>query len=263
MTPPGWTDDLPQLVLGLAVGVFLLVVAWSELARGAPAAARVRAATRRAGGPGRLALAAIAVLVFVVLAEEVLDRGEEGAALVATVDRRIRVHARGWGDWRPAAQVIGWVTGRGLVIAVVGAAGTLLAASRVRLAGIVLGGSAAAWALAQALKLAFRVARPGSPAHDWAITGYGFPSAHALVTVVVLGLVAWSVARGRSPATRLALYAAVAVLAALTAVARLVAGVHWTSDVVAGLAAGVACLQGITILGDRLAPLPGRRAPAG
>jgi membrane-associated phospholipid phosphatase len=260
VTSAGWTDDLPQLVLGLAVGAFLLVVAWSELARHAPAAARVRAATRRGGGPGRLALAAVALLVFVALAEEVLDRGQETGAIVTAVDRHVRARARGWDALRPAARAVGWITGRGLVIALLGASGALLAASRARLAGVVLGGSAAAWALAQALKLAFRVARPGAPIRDWAITGYGFPSAHALVTVVVLGLVAWSVARGRSPATRGALYVAVAVLAALTAVARLIVGVHWASDVVAGIAAGVACLQGITILGDRLAPPP--EAPA-
>jgi undecaprenyl-diphosphatase len=71
-------------------------------------------------------------------------------------------------------------------------------------------------------------------------TGFSFPSGHALnaaLTAGVFVLVLLPVARG---AWRGALWAAAIGVTVLTGLSRIVLGVHWTSDVVAGTLLGVA-----------------------
>jgi undecaprenyl-diphosphatase len=71
-------------------------------------------------------------------------------------------------------------------------------------------------------------------------TGFAFPSGHALNAALTAGvflLVLLPVARG---AKRWLLWAAAIVVTVLTGLSRIVLGVHWTSDVVAGTLLGVA-----------------------
>jgi len=71
-------------------------------------------------------------------------------------------------------------------------------------------------------------------------TGYSFPSGHALnaaLTAGVFVLVLLPLARG---AKRWVLWGSALAVAVLTGLSRIVLGVHWTSDVVAGWLLGVA-----------------------
>lgn len=116
------------------------------------------------------------------------------------------------------------------------------------------GVSAVAWLLKEA------VDRP-RPAGA-AVSGMSFPSGHTTVTVAVVGLLAvfaaqrrwWWVAAGCA-----------AVIAAMGP-SRVLLGVHWASDVLAGYAVGLAWLIGVLLAGARWArrdgPLGDGAAPA-
>ncbi|MFB6194777.1 MAG: phosphatase PAP2 family protein [Haloplanus sp.] len=88
-----------------------------------------------------------------------------------------------------------------------------------------------AFALTLALKHAFALPRPPGAATD----GYGFPSGHALGATVVYGGLAALFDRRR---VRIAAAALIVVVAA----SRVVIGVHYLVDVVAGVGVGVAYL---------------------
>ncbi|MEH3154738.1 MAG: phosphatase PAP2 family protein [Gordonia paraffinivorans] len=107
------------------------------------------------------------------------------------------------------------------------------------LALTVLLGSASGWLLMQALK--YGVARPRPPERFrvLAIDTYSFPSGHAMMSAIVLGLVA--VAAWRSSAwvrDHRAVLAIAPVASALIGASRVYLGVHWTSDVVGGWVIG-------------------------
>jgi len=84
--------------------------------------------------------------------------------------------------------------------------------------------------------------------------GYGFPSGHAIGSTVVYGGLGWLVS---DESDRRPLYAG-ATIAALVSLSRVVVGVHYLGDVLAGVALGVALLVVVT----RYLPTPGRSFPA-
>ncbi|WP_433727321.1 phosphatase PAP2 family protein [Actinoplanes sp. CA-051413] len=85
-------------------------------------------------------------------------------------------------------------------------------------------------------------------------TGYSFPSGHALnaaLTAGVFVLVLLPVARG---AKRWVLWGAAIAVTVLTGLSRIVLGVHWTSDVVAGWLLGIAVVAVTAAAFPRLRP---------
>ncbi|SEN49496.1 PAP2 superfamily protein [Halorientalis persicus] len=84
--------------------------------------------------------------------------------------------------------------------------------------------------------------------------GYGFPSGHAIGSTVVYGGLGWLVS---GTGDRRPLYVG-ATLAALVSLSRVVVGVHYLGDVLAGVALGVALL----FLATRYLSTPGRSFPA-
>ena len=81
---------------------------------------------------------------------------------------------------------------------------------------------------------------PFTPVYDWFAdaSGYGFPSGHAIGSTIGWGAMAWAVRAGRRR-TRMALAGTVVVVVSLT---RLVLGVHYLVDTVAGAIIGLALL---------------------
>ena len=68
--------------------------------------------------------------------------------------------------------------------------------------------------------------------------GPSFPSGHSATAAALYAAVALTLARRRSPRTRALLAAGAAAIAVGVATSRVMLGVHWLSDVIAGLALG-------------------------
>jgi undecaprenyl-diphosphatase len=98
-------------------------------------------------------------------------------------------------------------------------------------------------------------------------TGYGYPSGHAASAMLVVGAVAWVVARQVRPkAGRIAVWLFAAALIVLTGIGRVRVGVHWPTDVLGGwLWAGAALLliTGLARRGERARRRSGQRLDGG
>ncbi|MBN1581662.1 MAG: phosphatase PAP2 family protein [Anaerolineae bacterium] len=90
-------------------------------------------------------------------------------------------------------------------------------------------------------------ARPRPYLFLWyvAATGRSFPSGHTLNAVVLAGLLAWLVGRRLRGWRRVVFDAGIALWALLVGLSRIYLGVHYPSDVLAGLAVGGLCLLAI------------------
>ena len=259
-----WHDDLSLTLLAGVSGVLLLGLSWAAVASRAETARRVRDACDRLGGMGRVAVSVVALVVFLAVANEVTDGARDDPdEILAQVDHGVRSEVRAHParrTFRAIAKRVGQATGLGLAVATGLVTAGLVIARRRQEALVVLLGIGTAWLLAQLLKLWFQVPRPGGRVRDWAITGFGFPSAHAMVTVVALGLFAWALGRRLPRGARFALHATVVVVTLLTALSRVVLTVHWTSDVLAGLAVGALWLN--LVVATQTWRGEGRKSPA-
>ncbi|MFF4418751.1 phosphatase PAP2 family protein [Streptosporangium sp. NPDC001559] len=94
---------------------------------------------------------------------------------------------------------------------------------------------------------------------SWA-PGSSFPSGHAMAAATGASvLVLMLLPRLRGPASRAAAWTLAAVLAVFVAYTRVALGVHWFSDVIAGLALGVVVTAGTTAGFERWRREEGRR----
>ena len=83
--------------------------------------------------------------------------------------------------------------------------------------------------------------------------GPSFPSGHSAGAAAFLGAVALLVSRGRTPHQRALIFGVAAGLAAGVACSRVMLGVHWLSDVIAGVLFGWAWVSACSIaFGGRL-----------
>jgi undecaprenyl-diphosphatase len=85
------------------------------------------------------------------------------------------------------------------------------------------------------------VARPRPTLWPWivSVSGFSFPSGHAISSAAFFPLLGWLVLRGRPHGGRWG-YAIGLLVAAYVGTGRLYLGVHWPSDVLAGWALGAA-----------------------
>src|SRR5262249_39917296 len=153
--------DGPKLILLAVVAALTLLGTWVALDRWTAAATAVRGAFRRSPWPGCAVIVLVAVPLLVAVAEDVLDR--EDGELVLQLDRSVRDAARTAGGLvvvRQAARWVSWLTGPGLLLAVLVVSAVLGAARRWRDAAVLLGGTGSAWLLSAALKTLFAIARP-------------------------------------------------------------------------------------------------------
>jgi membrane protein DedA with SNARE-associated domain/membrane-associated phospholipid phosphatase len=84
--------------------------------------------------------------------------------------------------------------------------------------------------------------RPPTPIHLITVSGYSFPSGHATAAIAVWGATAIVFSTGLKGARKAAVWAGAGIIATLVACSRVYLGVHWWTDVVAGLALGGAWL---------------------
>jgi undecaprenyl-diphosphatase len=184
---------------------------------------------------------ALCVAVFVLIAEDLLD----GGGLMSHDDDVL--------DWFVAHRTDNWITvaravstlGSFLVLLVIGAAGFVwwwrrghsMVLASVPLVALSIGSLTSTLA-----KSAFGRQRPPVSVHAVTVTLDAFPSGHAtnaaaffLASTLVTGLL-FAV----RPLVKVGLVALGAAIAGLVGLSRLVLGVHWLSDVVAGWALGTA-----------------------
>ena len=145
-------------------------------------------------------------------------------------------------------------TGGFVFLSLVSAAAVALLASRRALAEAIL--VALAFAGGQVInitmKAVFERPRPEFRDPHLNLQTFSFPSGHAMVSTAVYGAIAIiALRRIPRPASRVAIIAAVALLVGLIGVSRVYLGAHYVSDVLAGMALGLAwltlCVLAITV----------------
>lgn len=200
---------------------------------------------------------AAGMLVFIIwLAEEVLEGDTQ------RFDEQVRVivnqHAQ---PWFTAAMHFVTYFGSTIVISSLSVCAVvafyLIKWRRASL--LLLVTMAGAMVLNATLKLSFQRARPVPFFDITAPSSYSFPSGHALFSFCLLGTLAAIISRRvQGVWTRLAVWAAAAVIVMLVGFSRIYLGVHYPSDVLAGYAAAFVWVMSVAIV-DRL--LHRREAP--
>jgi cation-transporting ATPase E/undecaprenyl-diphosphatase len=95
------------------------------------------------------------------------------------------------------------------------------------------------------VKLLLHRARPNPFAAG--IEGFSFPSSHATLAMVAYGFLAFLLCEGQRHQTRVAILLTAVIAVTLIAASRLYLGVHWMSDVVAGMSLGLAWVAVLAI----------------
>jgi undecaprenyl-diphosphatase len=129
----------------------------------------------------------------------------------------------------------------------------LMAAGRHAMAWISLGSTLSGLAAAMLLKAVFLRSRPDEAFRATVVSGYSFPSGHAMMSAVVYLTLAVLLARTtQRPALRLSAVVMATLVAGLVGITRIYLGAHWASDVVAGWTAGAAWAMASWLLAEAL-----------
>ncbi len=176
---------------------------------------------------------------FLDLAE--LVRGE--SEVLKRVDSDVHSWAR---DQRSSSSTLFFVAftqlgspvGLGIIVLIV--AGILAVRGRYRWAGYLLFTTTVGALIIVQLKVFFSRARPDLAAAIRSAHGFSFPSGHAMGTTIVFGALAYLILRSQQPWKWRAagLSAATCVIVAVS-LSRVYLGVHWISDIGAGISAGL------------------------
>lgn len=227
---------------------------------------RVVAADRSA--PVRLVSAVLAMTGVMLLVAAVGEFLVVPSGLVRGIDLAWVERARGWIDGRPALEdaTLLWadLSGPWVVhpLVLLLAAGLVLTGRAPRRALLVVPLGLAGWALGSLCKLLVARPRPEPDVPIAMVDSFSYPSGHA--TNVALGAVL-VIALLRMVGRRWIRWSAtvlVLLVAALTVLNRLALGVHFVSDVVAGLVLGVTmALVGLRLLGPVTPGREGRHSP--
>ncbi len=203
-----------------------------------------------------LLIAAFSLWGFYEIAEEVLERETQ------SIDTRILLTIRQWHTpLLDRVMVVMTNIGNPSVLLV---ASLLLAAFllwRKQRAETVTLAIAAVGALGlnTVLKELFARSRPELWQRTVDVNFYSFPSGHAMMSVVVFGIIGYLLAT-HLPRWRIAIATGTVLLVCAIGFSRLYFGVHWPTDIVAGYSAGivwlVACVLSLEIWKRRYQPIP-------
>jgi undecaprenyl-diphosphatase len=198
-----------------------------------------------AGGLSVIALAAVATGTVV---DDVTD-GDGVAVLDRPVAAFVAVHRSG--ALTVVMRAVSTAGGPVVLAMVTVAAGVLAGVLWASWGPVVVAGVTTAGGAVLTVVFKGALGRPRPPLADALAPadGYAFPSAHAAIAVMALGVLAYlATARLRPWPGRVAAWAVAAVLAALVGMSRVYLGVHWTTDVIGGWAFG-ACWLAVVITG--------------
>ena len=136
-----------------------------------------------------------------------------------------------------AMTIIGTPVGLGIIAAAIAA--VLVARRLPRLAAYLIATPALGGVINKLLKAWFARARPEVSEMLRETTGYSFPSGHAMGSTLVFGALIYIAFRTFKSRRARAFWAAVCIASVLAiSFSRIYLGVHWISDIVAGIAAG-------------------------
>ena len=190
---------------------------------------------------GRLVagVAIVSTALFVVLTALVVARQTD--VLDRNLILSLRASASPW--LTTALLAVTFTSGRLAIPAFIVFALALYRRGGAHAAGYYAGACATAQALNAVMKHAVGRVRPHNVSPRLtAAGGFGYPSADAMLAVVIFGLgtlmLCWTI---RSRAARVVALGVVAIFIALAAVARVYLGAHWPTDVLGGALAGVGC----------------------
>jgi membrane-associated phospholipid phosphatase len=184
-------------------------------------------------------LMAVAVAVFATLAEEALARGDLAAFDLAFARA---LHDTRTAEWERAFSVVSWFGARQtLAVATALVAIPLLLRRQILLALAWVAAQAGGGLLNRVLKESFERSRPEFADPVLAASSWSFPSGHAMGTFIFFGVGCYLLVRNNQSWTAAAVVVtASASWCVVMAFSRLYLGVHYASDVIAGLLAGVA-----------------------
>jgi membrane-associated phospholipid phosphatase len=199
---------------------------------------------------------AVAVAVLATLTEDALAGGEMAAFDVAFAQA---LHDAQTPQWHRAFSVVSWFgTREALAIATVTVSVVLLLQRQMLFAFGFVAAQAGGGLLNRVLKETFERTRPEFADPVLAASSWSFPSGHAMGTFILCGMVCYLLVREtRSWTTAAIIVIASASWCVVMAFSRLYLGVHYASDVLAGLLAGVAwvavCVSALEVLRRRTA----------
>lgn len=107
---------------------------------------------------------------------------------------------------------------------------------------ILMTGALGGTALEQLLKYFFQRARPDTAGHLVNVSGYSFPSGHAMLSLCFYGVLLFLLVQGRSVYVKSLVFGLATLLLAAVGLSRIYLGVHYPSDVLGGFAAGTVWL---------------------
>jgi membrane-associated phospholipid phosphatase len=196
-------------------------------------------------------LAALAALVFVLLAQAFVDGGQV-VAIDDDVSRWVADSVPGAVEW--VARLFTWLGGAVGTAVVAGAAVIVLWRAARHIDAAFVGLSViGVTVLVAVLKAVYERARPESGSPIRLPHSYSFPSGHAATAVVLYGALGLLLAERASSRPRAAAWLAAAAAVSLAiGASRILLNVHFVSDVAAGFAVGLAWLFCCAIARDVL-----------
>ncbi|MGQ4649907.1 phosphatase PAP2 family protein [Lyngbya aestuarii] len=194
---------------------------------------------------GGLIVAGLALWGFAAIAEEVLEQ-ETQAIDQAILQVFASFHTPLLNQIMVGVTFLGeplWLTALSVVFGIV-----LLRQGRWTAVITLIIASGGAIGLNFLLKAVFARSRPTLWQHIVDVNYYSFPSGHAMISLVIYGLIGyWLVTRLK--VWQIPIISITVLLIAAIGVSRLYLGVHWPTDIIAGYAAGlvwlVACILGL------------------
>lgn len=200
--------------------------------------------------PGSLVLAAVALLCFAWLSEEVMERG------TARFDSHFRELIHQFAA-PPVTAIFRFATNLGDWPVVMFGTLALLFFFLYRgdrdYASVVLITMTGAGILDGTLKLAFHRLRPDPYFGGARLTTYSFPSGHALISLCFYGLIAGMISFHVKKRWQAVLAWCIAVvLIALIGLSRIYLGMHWPSDVLAGYSAAIIWMGAVRVMARRV-----------
>lgn len=246
---------IPAMLLAASAGVRLLLrfVGRHPRIAALERAWETRIATVRSYGPVFL-IAAVGAAASIAAGNAFADLAEamiENSPLLQRIDEFVWEAAR---LYRGAAGTAFFTfftllgTPVGLFVVVLAAVARMVAQRRFRWVAYLVVTAGGGGLLNLALKAIFERQRPDLAEALRHATGHSFPSGHAMGAMVVFGALTYLALRvlGTWKAKSAAIAVAIGVILAISS-SRIYLGVHWISDIVAGMAAGLVWVLATTL----------------